>query len=114
MSLESKIDKLTNSIDTTNALLEKLLSTMTSQGSMTPTKKEEVKQVEGSVQEAPEKQEEPVTHEELKVLFLKLARLNADNKTKLKELLAEYDAMKILDLPKGDLPEVKKRAEELA
>ena len=128
MSLENKIEELTKAILTLNANLEKLsiptqieIPTEKPVEKKTKEPKQPVEKIEKIARKAIQKESEPVkeeksetiTHDELKKLFISLVRVDSSKKTKLKELLAEYDAMKVSDVATHDLEEVKKRAEEI-
>ena len=112
MSLESKIEILTASIDRLSALLEKL-------GSVEPAEvikkeaeilreeaKAEAKQVETK---APEKQPEQTTTapnaEALQAKCMELVRADRKNKQVIKDLLAVYSASLISDLDEAQRAE---------
>ena len=112
MSLESKIETLTASIDRLSALLEKL-------GSVDPAEvikkeaeilreeaKAEAKQVETK---APEKQPEQTTaaptSEALQAQCMELVRADRKNKQVIKDLLAAYSASLISDLDEAQRAE---------
>ena len=119
MSLESKIEILTASIDRLSALLEKL-------GSVEPAEvikkeaeilreeaKTEVKQVETK---APEKQAEQSTAPTAEVLQAKcmaLVRADRKNKQVIKDLLAAYSASLISDLDEAQRAELAVKLEAL-
>lgn len=114
MSLESKIETLTASIDRLSNLLEKL-------GSVEPAEvikkeaeilreeaKAEAKQVEDK---APEKQLEPKTTtaptaEALQAKCMELVRADRKNKQVIKDLLAVYSASLISDLDEAQRAEL--------
>lgn len=109
MSLESKIETLTASIDRLSNLLEKL-------GSVDPAEvikkeaeilreeaKAEVKQVETK---APEKQPEQTTAEALQAKCMELVRADRKNKQVIKDLLAGYSASLISDLDEAQRAEL--------
>ena len=109
MSLESKIETLTASIDRLSNLLEKL-------GSVEPAEvikkeaeilREEAKQVETK---APEKQPEQTTAaptaEALQAKCMKLVRADRKNKQVIKDLLAAYSASLISDLDEAQRAEL--------
>lgn len=112
MSLESKIETLTASIDRLSDLLEKL-------GSVEPAeviKKEaellreeveaEVKQVETKAQEKqPEQTTTTPTAEALQVKCMELVRADCKNKQVIKDLLAAYSASLISDLDEAQRAE---------
>ena len=120
MSLESKIETLTASIDRLSNLLEKL-------GSVEPAeviKKEaellreeaeaEAKQVETK---APEKQPEQTTAaptaEALQAKCMELVRADRKNKQVIKDLLAVYSASLISDLDEAQRAELAVKLEAL-
>ena len=120
MSLESKIETLTASIDRLSALLEKL-------GSVEPAEvikkeaellredaKAETKQVETK---APEKQLEPKTTaptaEALQAKCMELVRADRKNKQVIKDLLAAYSASLISDLDEAQRAELAVKLEAL-
>ena len=109
MSLESKIETLTASIDRLSNLLEKL-------GSVEPAEvikkeaeilREEAKQVETK---APEKQPEQTTAaptaEALQAKCMELVRADRKNKQVIKDLLAAYSASLISDLDEAQRAEL--------
>lgn len=111
MSLESKIETLTASIDRLSNLLEKL-------GSVDPAEvikkeaeilreeaKAEAKQVETK---APEKQPEQTTPtaEALQAKCMELVRADRKNKQVIKDLLAGYSASLISDLDEAQRAEL--------
>ena len=113
MSLESKIETLTASIDRISSLLEKL-------GSVQPAEvikkeaellreeaKAEAKQVETK---APEKQPEQTTSapttEALQAKCMELVRADRKNKQVIKDLLAVYSASLISDLDEAQRAEL--------
>ena len=109
MSLESKIETLTASIDRLSNLLEKL-------GSVEPAEvikkeaeilREEAKQVETK---APEKQPEQTsaapTAEALQAKCMELVRADRKNKQVIKDLLAVYSASLISDLDEAQRAEL--------
>ena len=113
MSLESKIETLTASIDRLSALLEKL-------GSVDPAEvikkeaeilREEAKAEEKQVEtKTPEKQPEQKTTaptaEALQAKCMELVRADRKNKQVIKDLLAVYSASLISDLDEAQRAEL--------
>ena len=115
MSLESKIETLTASIDRLSNLLEKL-------GSVEPAevikKEEEILREEAKAEakqvetKAPEKQLEPKTttaaptSEALQAKCMELVRADRKNKQAIKDLLAVYSASLISDLDEAQRAEL--------
>ena len=112
MSLESKIETLTASIDRLSALLEKL-------GSVDPAevikKEAEILREEAKTEEkqaetkAPEKQPEQTTTaptaEALQAKCMELVRADRKNKQVIKDLLSAYSASLISDLDEAQRAE---------
>ena len=100
MSLESKIELLTAAIEKLNANIEFALRT--------PVASAPAQQVAAEV--APEVKAEVVkssaTHEEIQTLMLSKVRQDMANKTKVKDILAQYKAAKVTDLSEKDLQTV--------
>ena len=113
MSLESKIETLTASIDRLSDLLEKL-------GSVEPSEvikkeaeilreeaKAEAKQVETKAQEKqPEQTAAAPTAEALQAKCMELVRADRKNKQVIKDLLAVYSASLISDLDEAQRAEL--------
>ena len=109
MSLESKIETLTASIDRLSALLEKL-------GSVEPAEvikkeaeilREEAKQVETKQEEKqPEQTTNAPTTEALQAKCMALVRADRKNKQVIKDLLAVYSASLISDLDEAQRAEL--------
>ena len=108
MSLESKIETLTVSIDRLSALLEKL-------GSVDPAEvikkeaeilREEVKQVETKAPENQPEQTTAPTAEALQAKCMALVRADRKNKQVIKDLLAAYSASLISDLDEAQRAEL--------
>lgn len=112
MSLESKIETLTASIDRLSDLLEKL-------GSVDPAEvikkeaeilreeaKDEEKQVETKVPEKQPEQTTAPTAEALQAKCMELVRADRKNKQVIKDLLAGYSASLISDLDEAQRAEL--------
>ena len=109
MSLESKIETLTTSIDRLSNLLEKL-------GSVEPAEvikkeaeilREEEKQVETKTPEKqPEQKTTAPTAEALQAKCMELVRADRKNKQVIKDLLAVYSASLISDLDEAQRAEL--------
>ena len=112
MSLESKIETLTASIDRLSNLLEKL-------GSVEPAEvikkeaeilreeaKAEAKQVETKAPEKQSEQTTTLTAEALQAKCMELVRADRKNKQVIKDLLAGYSASLISDLDEAQRAEL--------
>lgn len=119
MSLESKIETLTASIDRLTSLLEKL-------GSVDPAEvikkeaeilrgevKAEVKQVETKEPEKQPEQTTAPTAEALQAKCMTLVRADRKNKQLIKDLLAAYSASLISDLDEAQRAELAVKLEAL-
>ena len=112
MSLESKIETLTASIDRLSALLEKLGSVDPAEvikkeaGILREDAKAEAKQVETKTPEKqPEQKTTTPTAEALQAKCMELVRADRKNKQVIKDLLAVYSASLISDLDEAQRAE---------
>lgn len=115
MSLEAKIEKLTNAVE---SLTERLHS-MEALVAIPPSEpqapnRDDLEQAakEESAKAKPEQKSEPaVTHEQVQQLCLKIVRDDRSKKPTLKQILGEYGASLVQDVPEEKLPELKAKLE---
>lgn len=101
MSLEQKIDKLTLAIE---AMTTTLLS-VTSIAEVNTKTSATIQETVDAVTQVPDTitlDKTIPSVEDLKAACLKVARAAAENKTKVKTLLAEFDAKVVKDVAEGD------------
>jgi hypothetical protein len=100
MSLESKIELLTAAIEKLNANIEFALRTPVASAPAQQVAPEVKAEVKAEVVKS------SATHEEIQTLMLSKVRQDMANKTKVKDILAQYKAAKVTDLSEKDLQTV--------
>lgn len=117
MSLESKIEKLTAAVE---SLTERLhsMEAMVAIPPSAPAPSEPPaptpptgEQLEQAAKEEVAKAEPEITHEQVQQLCLKIVRDDRSKKPKLKEILGEYGANLVQDVPADKLAELKQKLE---
>lgn len=112
MSLEAKIEKLISAVE---SLTERLHS-MEAMVVIPPSAPVEPPapsrdDLEQAAKEEQAKSEPDVTHEEVQQLCLKIVRDDRSKKPKLKEILGQYGASLVQDVPQEKLVELKAKLE---
>jgi len=112
MSLEAKIEKLTAAVE---SLTERLHS-MEAMVAIPPSAPAEPSapsrdDLEAAAKEGQAKSEPQVTHEQVQQLCLKIVREDRSKKPKLKEILGQYGASLVQDVPQEKLAELKAKLE---
>lgn len=117
MSLESKIEKLTAAVE---SLTERLhsMEAMVAIPPSAPAPSEPPaatpptgEQLEQAAKEEVAKATPEITHEQVQQLCLKIVRDDRSKKPKLKEILGEYGANLVQDVPSDKLVELKQKLE---
>lgn len=108
MSIENEIKKLTEAV---NLLTSSIAGMNSNQLQLDVSEPQESKKTEEVVEETA-KETTSIAHDDVKRLILKLNRADKENKPKLKALLEKFDATKVADLSKDDLPKVMKQLED--
>jgi len=74
--------------------------------------KQETEQIEKPKQEVKEeKQDQQLTHDEVKDFCLELNRQNPANKDKIKSIISKFTDGKLMDVPSDKLPDLKAQIE---
>lgn len=116
MSLEAKIEKLTAAVESLTERLHSMEAMVAippsdpapSEPESPAPKREQLAQ---AAKEEAEKAEPEITHEQVQQLCLKIVRGDRSKKPKLKEILGEYGANLVQDVPADKLAELKQKLE---
>lgn len=119
MSLESKIEKLTAAVESLTERLHSMEAMVAIPPSAPAPSEPEAptptpptgELLEQAAKEEALKAEPEITHEQVQQLCLKIVRDDRSKKPKLKEILGEYGANLVQDVPSDKLAELKQKLE---
>lgn len=113
MSLETKIEKLTNAIEELTKRLHAVEAATAIPAQAEAPAVPTADKLEEAYEEENAKAKPAISHEEVQQLCLKIVREDRSKKTALKDVLAEYGATLVADVPADKLEELKTKLESV-